>query len=57
MKHGMLPLILSSPPEIDRARSTPPPPSPDLVYKLHVLTWGQVYKAAVIFIVALLTLD
>lgn len=56
MKHGMLPLILSSPPEIDRARSTPLP-SPDLVYKLHVLTWGQVYKAAVIFIVALLTLD
>lgn len=54
MKHGMLPLILSSPPEIDHARSTP---SPDLVYKLHVLTWGQVYKAAVIFIVALLTLD
>lgn len=56
MKHGMLPLILSSPPEIDRARSTPPP-FPDLVYKLHVLTWGQVYKAAVIFIVALSTLD
>lgn len=56
MKHGMLPLILSSPPEIDRARSTPLV-SPDLVYKLHVLTWGQVYKAAVIFIVALSTLD
>lgn len=54
MRHGTLPLILSNPSGIDRVRLTPPPPN--RVDKLHVLTWGQFYIVALIYIIRLIYL-